>query len=160
MITVRYASSQERSFNLKNFDREKSLCDMFNYFKFTGDTDKKLRVTTTEGEILDLRTSEVDTCKFSEAEHVTGEVCFGTYKRKAEEDPIKKMSEKIVQASEKAKEARVQTFLETLRERGVQPDFNDPIFKQTLDCVMKAEGQPWKMGAFANIYTNYKKSKR
>lgn len=73
MITLTYTNDSTKKFNLKNFEREKSLSEMLGYLKATG-INKKIKITTTDSEIIIISSEFVTDCKFTKSEYIKGEI--------------------------------------------------------------------------------------
>lgn len=72
MITLKMTDGKAIYFNLKSWDREKSLKGMVCYCQSVK-VPKKLIIRTTFEEKFEVRTDDIEECKFEEAEYVKAE---------------------------------------------------------------------------------------
>jgi len=154
VITVTLRSGESRTFNLKSFEREKALRDawwaMHDDPSYDG---KRFKVTTREGEPLDIRVSDIEDVRHSDAEyfHVDPEQVY------SDSNPMPELG-RARESEDERVDPRADLFLGALSKRGVSPDYSDPFLHRILRNVAKTTS-PTKIGMYANMYANHARSK-
>ncbi len=158
MITITQSNDKEKCFNLKNYEREKALYNA--WFSMSDEikyADKKLKITTDTGEILNLKISEIKDCKLEDCVFCANPEVKNIEDKEKKSKKEPNIMDQLDVVQKKREEENVRYFFSVLQRRNVTYNLNDPALLQILKNVKKdTDKSKWKLDLYANMYINMK----
>lgn len=128
MITLKLKNGTKHLFNLKSFDREKSLKDA--WYSMSGDekfADRKLKITMDTGIVITPRISEIEDVVFEESEYCrtsrVGSVNEDARTQKSQER-IRTDTDKVQDFIRRREDRNIDFFMKELRKQGIDLDLD------------------------------------